>query len=1087
MGAIILPETTGQMGAARRAHRAVPHAPGPVFHPRFEGLLLTPLHRLQSLLRDLLQLDLSDLDFGIYRLLRVKRTEMEAFLEEQLPAAVADAFGATESAERAGLERKLEELARRIRSEVAEDALDAAGAVADEYQDVKVAAARELLSAYEDTRLSLAAVRTSDEQRIEVFNHLHEFFRRYYQDGDFVPRRHYGRRERYAVPYDGEEVLLHWANRGQHYVKNAEVFKDYAFTVEGDLLAEPARVRFVLTEADVSPGDTKGDSRYFFPRPDEVAWDAEARSLTVPFEYRLPTREEDAGFGRVRIQETILDDQLEALVEAIPDGAVRAALLPEREDDEGGEPAPLEKHLRRFVRRNTSDYFVHPDLQGFLEQELEFYLKDQVLHLADLDGDTAARLRMIRVLRQVAGQVIAFLGQMEDVQKRLFEKRKFVLRTDYLVLMKAVPEELRAEVLASQEQIDEWRRLFHIDPVQDLFNPEGAVNEAFLESRPTLVVNTALFGDDFRDRLLESFEDIEEATGGILVHSENYQALRLLEPRFRGQIKCIYIDPPYNTGSDDFLYKDRYQHSSWLAMMEERLRLGREMLTEDGVCFSAIDEKELQRLRTLMDQAFGPNNHLGDVVWHNATDNNPTRIAVEHEYVLVYARDKDSLEKEWKSKHSHAKQLLLSEYRRLKSQALTLDEIEGRFRQFIKDNKATIGKLQRYKFLDDEGPYTGSESVHNPHPGGYDYELFHPDTGNPMNKPANGYRFPEETMRNEYLEKGRLIFGSDENRIVKIKVYLAEYQEAFRSVVRLDSRLGAYALRELFGRGRRVFTNPKAVELIERLVSFSSGHRDTVLDFLAGSGTTAEAVLRLRRSEGHARSFILVEMADHFDSIILPRVKRLLYARTWRDGRPIEVCAEADSPSLTKILRLESYEDALHNLASEETLRRESPRADAHRAAQGEDRYRLHYLASLPLEASDSMLNVEKLEHPFRYEMEVLTEEGPERRTLDLVETFNLILGLRVRRVERWVDDNDGSGRTYRAVVGEDPEGQRTLILWRDMEALDADLEREFLETRIAEADGAPFDLVLINGDSTVPDVRSLDPLFKAGLEAGTT
>ncbi|MEQ9400154.1 MAG: hypothetical protein RJQ04_13415 [Longimicrobiales bacterium] len=133
------------------------------------------------------------------------------------------------------------------------------------------------------------------------------------------------------------------------------------------------------------------------------------------------------------------------------------------------------------------------------------------------------------------------------------------------------------------------------------------------------------------------------------------------------------------------------------------------------------------------------------------------------------------------------------------------------------------------------------------------------------------------------------------------------------------------------------------------------------------------------------------------------------------------------------------------------------------------------------------MLNVERLEHPFRYEMEVLTEEGRERRTVDLMETFDLVLGLRVRRVERWVDDNDGSGRTYRAVFGEDPEGQRTLVLWRDMEALGAALEREYLETRIAEAEGAPFDLVLIDGDSTVPGVRSLDPLFKAGLEAGTT
>lgn len=216
---------------------------------------VTPLQRLQALLRDLLQLDLSDLDFGIYRLLRVKRAEIDRFLEEQLPAAVSEAFGAAESGEREALEDELEEL----KAEVAEDALDANGSVSEEYRDVKVAAARELLADYESTRALLRDLHTSDEQRIEVFNHLHEFFRRYYEDGDFVPKRYYGRRERYAVPYDGEEVLLRWANRGQHYVKNAEVFKDYAFTVEGDLLAEPARIE----DADGGPFDViliNGDS-----------------------------------------------------------------------------------------------------------------------------------------------------------------------------------------------------------------------------------------------------------------------------------------------------------------------------------------------------------------------------------------------------------------------------------------------------------------------------------------------------------------------------------------------------------------------------------------------------------------------------------------------------------------------------------------------------------------------------------------------------------------------------------------------------------------------------------------------------------
>lgn len=873
-------------------------------------------------------------------------------------------------------------------------------------------------------------------------------------------------------------------------MKNAEVFRDYAFRVEGNLLVDPFRVRFVLSSASVPPGDTKGDTRYFFPLADDVEWDAATRTLRVPFHYRRPTDSEANGFGRTGVQETILQESLAELRTALPEGELVAALLPGGagdDDDEDPEVPPLLRHLRRFVRRDTADYFVHRDLAGFLERELEFYMKDQILHLTDLEGNLTSRRRMLRVLRSVAGTIITFLAQLEDVQKRLFEKRKFVLSAEYLVLISALPRDLWADVLANASQLEEWERLFHIDPEESLFNPDGAVNEAFLEEHPTLVVNTALFDDDFQYRVLASFEDIDEASGGILVHSENYQALRLLEPRFRGQVKCIYIDPPYNTDSDDFLYKDRYRHSSWLAMMEERLRLGTTFLRSDGVLFASIDSRELSNLRELLDRIHGDNNRLAEVIWHNARDNNPTRIAVEHEYVLAYGKDSSDLEPEWKSKESYAKTLLLDKYSELTTQELEREEVQREFRRFIKDNAATIGKLQRYKHIDSSGPYTGSESVHNPHPGGYDYELVHPETGEPMNKPANGYRFPEETMRKEYVEKDRLIFGPDANRIVKIKLYLDDYQEAFRSVIRLDSRLGAYSLRDLFGTERRVFKNPKAVQLIQQLVSFASEPGDYVLDFVAGSGTTAEAAIRLGAADRTPRRFLLVEIGSHFDSIILPRVSKLLYTTHWKKGDPsYPDRPEATARPLVKILRLESYEDSLHNLVSAETSEREGPRSTAIRAAVGDDAYRIRYLARLPMEASASLLNVEKLAHPFRYELEILTDNGPELRRVDLVETFNLVYGLRVRRIDRWLNEEDGDdGRSYTVVIGEDPEGQRTLVLWRDMEGLDPALEREFLEPMIKEAAAPPFDAILINGDSTIPGVWSLDPNFKARICEG--
>ncbi len=276
-----------------------------------------------------------------------------------------------------------------------------------------------------------------------------------------------------------------------------------------------------------------------------MTWDETSRTLRLPFYYRLPTEKEVEQHGRnSKLQESILQSAAPKILDAIPDASLRAALSATVEGKDEQAISILVKRLRHFARRNTTDYFIHRNLEGFLKQELEFYLKDQVLHLADIEGDIQGKLRTVHVIRQLAEQIIAFLAQIETVQKKLFEKRKFVLKTDYLIPIKGVPRELWQEVLTTGAQVEDWKRLFAIEPKRDLFNETGEVNEQFLEEHPTLVVNTAHFTPDFTERMLTPFEDLDEATDGLLIHSENYQALRFLERKYAGKIKCIYIDPP---------------------------------------------------------------------------------------------------------------------------------------------------------------------------------------------------------------------------------------------------------------------------------------------------------------------------------------------------------------------------------------------------------------------------------------------------------------------------------------------------------------------------------------------------------------
>lgn len=236
-----------------------------------------------------------------------------------------------------------------------------------------------------------------------------------------------------------------------------------------------------------------------------------------------------------------------------------------------------------------------------------------------------------------------------------------------------------------------------------------------------------------------------------------------------------------------------------------------------------------------------------------------------------------------------------------------------------------------------------------------------------------------------------------------------------------------------------------------------------------------------RENSGHLK-FILVDMADNFGTVLLPRIQKVMYTAEWKDGKPERMPTKDEingTPGLVKILRLEGYDDALHNLVTENTLKQEEPRAKAHKKLLGENTYRLQYLVRLPFEASASMLNVEALEHPFDYKIEVLTDQGPKVETVDLVETLNYLYGLHVQRMETWINKQDN--RAYRAVKGKQGNGEHSLILWRDMTGLDPVVEREFLEGKL-KAEG-PFDEVLINGDSATPGVKSLDGLFKRLLE----
>lgn len=390
---------------------------------------------------------------------------------------------------------------------------------------------------------------------------------------------------------------------------------------------------------------------------------------------------------------------------------------------------------------------------------------------------------------------------------------------------------------------------------------------------------------------------VGDKSENLIIQGDNLEALKSLMPTYYNRIKCVYIDPPYNTGNEGWKYNDKVnspqikawlndvvgpegedlcRHDKWLSMMYPRLKLLHQLLKDDGIIFISIDNNEYHNLQAIMDEIFGVRNYVGTVIWKNANDNNPTNVSVEHEYIVCYAKSKPNIESVWKSTNIDVKQKLEDISEELNNKYSDPEEVQTVYTKWFRENKAHLWPFDRYKFIDKGGVYTGSQSVHNPGKEGYRYDVLHPVTGKPCVEPLMGYRFPQETM-NRLIKEGKILFGKDEKKIIELKLYAKDYKAKLSSVYELDGRTGTNEIKTIFPEDKRPFNFPKPSVLIEDLISFVTKDDDIILDSFAGSGTTAHAVLNLNKADGGNRKFILVELEKSIaHEITAERVKRVI-------------------------------------------------------------------------------------------------------------------------------------------------------------------------------------------------------------------
>ncbi|MEJ5207754.1 site-specific DNA-methyltransferase [Denitratimonas sp. CY0512] len=410
-----------------------------------------------------------------------------------------------------------------------------------------------------------------------------------------------------------------------------------------------------------------------------------------------------------------------------------------------------------------------------------------------------------------------------------------------------------------------------------------------------------------------------DTTGNVLLKGDNLDALRLLRQSYFGQVKLIYIDPPYNTQSDAFIYRDDFSarqtdilkalgysadaleyvqniygartHSGWLSFMYPRLLLAKDLLTDDGVIFISIDDNEQAQLKLLCDEVFQPENFLSNLIWEKGRKNDAKFFSNGHEYMLVYAKSQAHLRAEktvWREEKPGAREIW-DRYLELRAKhgeddAAIEQAIQAWYSALPKGHPSK--KWSRYKRIDKHGPWRDRD-ISWPGGGGPRYDVLHPVTGLPCKVPERGWIYSDSDEMQRQIKLGLVAFREDHSeppfRKAHIRPILEELepdsdedeqeqeQDELATQVRgsyfyKQSQVAVRALRDLMG-SSKIFNNPKDTDEIARLIRYATPQDKSalILDFFAGSGTTAEAVMRLNAEDGGTRTFILVQLPEPID------------------------------------------------------------------------------------------------------------------------------------------------------------------------------------------------------------------------------
>jgi adenine-specific DNA-methyltransferase len=977
----------------------------------------TSIDRLKYFLKEMFQFNTNDLDFGIYRIYNLKRKEIENFIDGKDEQCLEPIINKTlELVSNIEKQVELTSLIAYLKKFNQESLVNDPAANFEKIQQLIINFGdndQEKESLTDALTASTKEFNITDEIKDKIYNHILSYFEMYYSNGDFG----YNNRSRnlYKVPYeadyDGNDTMFHWKHKGSLYIKTGNSFNAIKFKLKQ--LDKEIEFRLETnedsTEEEVARNNNKDTKlkHYKFNRFEEkdgitrIVFNLSDSSTTKADLFKSLFKDvfkSKANLGNYLFadEKTVFNDLTDDY-DKVQDGSVkgigalrvnRKTLLykvnknfvrgskieiflengQERFSDETLETLyNIDQKLNSFYIGNDSDYFIHENLQEFLTQEKDRYIKNYIL--SDLKSILDGKLDNTTIIiaksfELVCSRIIEFLSAIEEFQKKLFTMKKKVVESEYCLTIDNIDEQYYKEILENKVQLAEWENLFSVK-VKTI---------ADLKAQPTLVLDTKFFkrkeySNTFKDKILAEIENLDERTNGLLINSENYQGLLLIEEKFKGQIKSIFIDPPYNTGGDGFVYKDNFRHSSWSCMMHNRLSKAKNLLKPNGLFFASIDDNEGFNLKSICDNIFQVENFKANFIWNSRkSKQNDIDVSLSHNYVLCYSQKK--------TKHDLlGTPLIEAEFSNLDSHP------KGKWKS---TPLHAPGLRERTSF----------------------FTITNPNTGKEYNCPkGRHWGFYEEDVP-ELIENGTIYFGKDGKGGPNGRRFWVDVINDSKTIGTIwdDIHTATEGTKELENiLGHKNFETPKPSELTDLIVQQSIENNEAIIDFFSGSGSTGHSVVKLNKQYNSFRRYFLMEMGTYFHSITKPRMLKVIYSLNWKDGKPLD--NDGSLKHIFKYLVLEQYEDVLDSI---ELFEGETPK-----------NLPLKYLYKPELNKINSTLDLSK---PFSNKIKYgqPTKEG----FVDLADTYNYFQGCEVKSIKTFT-----IGKKYYKVV----ETADTLVIWRDI------------------------------------------------------